>query len=94
MQRGTGVGCSDANLEIRWFMNRQFRLALLHDWEKSSPKTVIDFTRFDLPAREAQDLGRNWCLLGRINQKQVEAQPVGKNLRSHADFPWLGLEIA
>ena len=75
-------------------MNRQFRLALLHDWEKSSPETVIDFTRFDLPAREAQELGRNWCLLGRINQKQVEAQPVGKNLRAHADFPWLGLEIA
>jgi hypothetical protein len=74
VQRGTGVGCSDANLEIRWFMNHQFRLALLHDWEKSSPETVIDFTRYDLPAREPQDLGRNWSLLGRINQKQARPQ--------------------
>jgi hypothetical protein len=74
VQRGTGVGCSDGNLEIRWFMNRQFRLALLRDWEKSSPETVIDFTRYDLPAREPQDLGRNWSLLGRINQKQTRPQ--------------------
>jgi hypothetical protein len=28
VQRGTGFGCSDANLEIRWFMNRQFRLTI------------------------------------------------------------------
>ena len=74
MLRCAGVGCSDANLEIRWFMNRQFRLALLHDWEKSSPETVIDFTRYDLPAREPQDLSRNWSLLGRINQKQTRPQ--------------------
>jgi hypothetical protein len=74
VQRGTGYGCSDANLELRWFMNRQFRLALLHDWEKSSPETVIDFTRYDLPAREPQEPGRNWSLLGRINQKQTRPQ--------------------
>jgi hypothetical protein len=74
VQRGTGIGCSDANLEIRWFMNRQFRLALLRDWEKSSPETVIDFTRYDRPAHEPQDLGRNWSLLGRINQKQTRPQ--------------------
>jgi len=55
-------------------MNRQFRLALLRDWEKSSPETVIDFTRYDLPAREPQDLSRNWSLLGRINQKQTRPQ--------------------
>ena len=74
VQRGTGVGCSDANLEIRWFMNRQFRLALLRDCEQSSPETVIDFTRYDRPAHEPQDLGRNWSLLGRINQKQTRPQ--------------------
>jgi hypothetical protein len=55
-------------------MNRQFRLALLRDWEKSSPETVIDFTRYDRPAHEPQDLGRNWSLLGRINQKQTRPQ--------------------
>lgn len=74
VQRGTGFGCSDANLEIRWFMNRQFRLALLRDWEKPSPENVIDFTRYDLPAHEPRDLSRNWSLLGRMNQKQTRPQ--------------------
>ena len=53
---------------------RSPRMALLRDWEKSSPETVIDFTRYDLPAHELQDLGRNWSLLGRINQKQTRPQ--------------------
>jgi len=26
VQRGTGIGGSDADKEIRWFMNRDFRL--------------------------------------------------------------------
>jgi hypothetical protein len=74
VQRGTGIGSSYANLEIRWFMNRQFRLALLHDWQKNTPELVIDFTRYDVPAQEPQDLQRNWSLLGQINQKQTRPQ--------------------
>jgi len=74
VQRGTGIGSSYANLEIRWFMNRQFRLALLHDWQKNTPELVIDFTRYDVPATEPQDLQRNWSLLGQINQKQTRPQ--------------------
>lgn len=74
VQRGTGIGCSDANLEIRWFMNERFRLALLRDWEKDSPEKVIDFTRYDRPAKEPQDLGRNWSLMGEINQKVTRPQ--------------------
>ena len=74
VQRGTGVGCSDANLEIRWFMNERFRLALLRDWEKGTPEQVIDFTRYDRPAKEPHDLGRNWSLMGEINQKGTRPQ--------------------
>jgi hypothetical protein len=74
VQRGTGIGGSDANLEIRWFMNRQFRLALLRDWKANSPEQVIDFTRYDLPAREPNDMTRRWSLLGKINQKQTRPQ--------------------
>ena len=33
-------------------MNREFRLALLHDWTNNSPRMVIDFTRYDLKAEE------------------------------------------
>lgn len=74
VQRGTGIGCSDAGLEIRWFMNAKFRLALLRDWVKETPEQVIDFTRYDKPAHEPQDLGRNWSLMGEINQKQTRPQ--------------------
>ncbi len=73
-QRGTGIGGSDAHLEIRWFMNRTFRLALLRDWKADGPEQVIDFTRYDLPAREPREMTRSWSLLGRINQKQTRPQ--------------------
>jgi hypothetical protein len=73
-QRGTGIGGSDADLEIRWFMNRQFRLALLRDWRRDQPEEVIDFTRYDLPAREPRELTRNWGLINRLNQKGIRPQ--------------------
>ncbi len=56
-------------------MNRDFRLALLHDWTKESdPEKVIDFTRYDLKAVEPKDFGRNWSLMNRINQKGTRPQ--------------------
>lgn len=73
-QRGTGIGGSDANMEIRWFMNKDFRLALLHDWQAKTAPYVIDFTRYDMPAEEPKDLGRNWSLVNRINQKRRRPQ--------------------
>ena len=79
VQRGTGIGGSDADLEIRWFMNRDFRLALLHNWKNNGPEQVIDFTRYDLPAQEPPDGSfekptRNWSLMNRINQKGTRPQ--------------------
>jgi len=79
VQRGSGIGGSDANLEIRWFMNREFRLALLRDWKANGQEQVIDFTRYGLKAQEPPDPRpgeptRNWSLMNRINQKQTRAQ--------------------
>jgi hypothetical protein len=79
VQRGCGVRGSDSDLEIRWFMNKDFRLALLRNWKTDSPEEVIDFTRYDLPAREPADPGpgehsRNWSLINRINQKGLRPQ--------------------
>ncbi|MDX9971534.1 MAG: DUF3863 domain-containing protein [FCB group bacterium] len=79
-QRGTGINGSDANLEIRWFMNRDFRLALLRDWQADTPAQVIDFTRYDIPADEPKDLGRNWSLLNRVNQKQTRPEDTPRPL--------------
>jgi hypothetical protein len=72
--RGTGFGGSEENLEIRWFMNKDFRLALLRDWKANGPELAIDFTRYDLKAEEPQGTGRNWSLMNRLNQKQLRPQ--------------------
>jgi hypothetical protein len=81
-QGGTGIGGSDADKQIRWFMNRDFRLALLRSMNSLEPEQVIDFTRYDVPAREPQGLTRRWSLMGRINQKGQRPQdrpvPLGK----------------
>lgn len=73
-EKGSGTGGSDADKEIRWFMNDQFRLALLRDL-KTNKEEVIDFTRYDLKAKEPESgTTRNWSLMGEINQKQTRAQ--------------------
>jgi hypothetical protein len=74
VERGSGIGGSDADKEIRWFMNEEFRLALLRDLSKQSPELVIDYTRYDLPAHEPQGVTRKFSLLGDINQKQTRPQ--------------------
>lgn len=79
VQRGTGVAGSDPNLEIRWFMNKDFRLATLRNWRDDTPEMVIDFTRYDLPAKEPADPepgkhSRNWSLMNRLNQKATRPQ--------------------
>ncbi len=67
--RGTGIQGSDADQEIRWFMNRDFRLALLREWRTGGPERVIDLTRYDLDAHEPEGISRNWSLMNRLNQK-------------------------
>ena len=73
-QRGTGLGGSEAHLEVRWYMNQQFRLALLRDWHADGEWQVLDLTRYTLPAAEPEGMGRNWSLLGDINQKGTRPQ--------------------
>lgn len=81
VQQGTGIGGSDADKEIRWFMNRDFRLALLRELANSS-EAVIDYTRYDLPAAEPADDAhtRRWSLLGLINQKQTRPRDTPRPL--------------
>ncbi|MBB5055603.1 hypothetical protein HDF16_000272 [Granulicella aggregans] len=79
LERGSGLGDSYNNLEIEWFMNKHFRLALLRDWHENSPRKVIDFTRYDLTAHEPPDPSperpeKSWDLMNRINQKQLRPQ--------------------
>jgi Domain of Unknown Function with PDB structure (DUF3863)/Domain of Unknown Function with PDB structure (DUF3864) len=78
-EKGLGIGSSWGNEEIRWFMNKEFRLALLKNWHKNTPEMVIDFTRYDLPAKEPADPSpdkpaKDWSLMNRINQKGLRPQ--------------------
>ena len=79
-EKGTGAPGSEKNLEIEWFMNREFRLALLHDWTKESPAMAIDFTRYDLKAEEPRGLQREWSLMNVLNQKGTRPQDKPRRL--------------
>jgi hypothetical protein len=72
--RGTGAPGSEKNLELQWFMNREFRLELLRDWTTNNPSMAIDFTRYDLKAAEPQKLQREWSLMNVLNQKGTRPQ--------------------
>lgn len=78
--KGTGAPGSEKNLEIEWYMNREFRLALLHDWENDGPQMAIDFTRYDLKAEEPQGLQREWSLMNVLNQKGTRPQDKPRRL--------------
>jgi Domain of Unknown Function with PDB structure (DUF3863)/Domain of Unknown Function with PDB structure (DUF3864) len=78
--RGTGATGSEKELEIEWYMNREFRLALLRDWKVDGPRMVIDFTRYDLKAEEPQGLQREWSLMNVVNQKGTRPQDKPKRL--------------
>ena len=73
VQQGTGIGGSDKDKEIRWYMNKEFRLAILKD-PGTTAEYVIDFTRYDVPAKEPADMTRRWSLMGLLNQKQTRPQ--------------------
>lgn len=75
VERGSGIGGSDADKEIRWYMNKSFRLATLKDTVNGLQPMVIDFTRYDVKAEEpVSGSTRNWSLFGEINQKQIRPQ--------------------
>jgi hypothetical protein len=83
--RGSGIGGSYENLEIRWFMNKDFRLALVREWKIKQEERIIDFTRYDLKAEEPKDLVRNWSLMGTVNQKQTRRQDKMISLKKMED---------
>ena len=81
VQRGSGVCGSEEHLEVKWYMNRDFRLAFQRNWMEDAPWKVIDFTRYDLEAEEPADPtpgehSRTWSLMNRLNQKGTRPQDV------------------
>ena len=85
--KGTGAPGSEKNLEIQWFMNQEFRLALLHDWTTNRQPQAIDFTRYDLHTSEPANPQREWSLKNVLNQKgqRPEDKPRRLSQLSPAD---------
>jgi hypothetical protein len=81
VERGTGAPGSEEELEIQWFMNQHFRLALLRNWKTGGQPEVIDFTRYDPKAVEPQALQREWSLMNVLNQKGTRPQDKPTPLR-------------
>jgi hypothetical protein len=79
--KGTGAPGSEKELEIQWFMNQEFQLALLRNWVRNTPPMVLDFTRYDLKAEEPQGLQREWSLMNVLNQKGTRPQDKPMPLR-------------
>jgi hypothetical protein len=80
--KGIGIGGSDENIQIEWYMNAMFRLAFRTDLLTGERK-VIDFTDYTGPACEPPDsnyqegiVNRNWSLLGDLNQKGIRPQDM------------------
>jgi Domain of Unknown Function with PDB structure (DUF3863)/Domain of Unknown Function with PDB structure (DUF3864) len=78
--KGTGAPGSEKDLEMLWYMNQEFRLALLHRLRPGAPHMVIDFTRYDMPAHEPQKLQREWSLVNVLNQKGTRPQDKPRRL--------------
>jgi hypothetical protein len=74
VEKGSGIGGSDKDKEISWYMNKDFRLALLRNTDGKEPAKVIDFTNYQKPAKEPSEITRRWSLMGDINQKQTRPQ--------------------
>ncbi|WP_348263082.1 DUF3863 domain-containing protein [Telmatobacter sp. DSM 110680] len=79
--KGTGAPGSEKKLEIEWYMNREFRLALLRDWTTNSAPMAIDFTRYDLQTSEPDKPQREWSLMNVLNQKGTRPQDKPTRLK-------------
>jgi Domain of Unknown Function with PDB structure (DUF3863)/Domain of Unknown Function with PDB structure (DUF3864) len=75
VQKGTGAPGSETNLEMSWYMNKDFRLAFLKELgQGEAQKMVIDFTRYDWHASEPRTIQRDWSLMNVLNQKGTRLQ--------------------
>ena len=75
MTRGTGAPGSEKELEIEWFMNREFRLALLRNWTDRAALRWSSTSRDTICRRRSRrTLQREWSLMNVLNQKGTRPQ--------------------
>ena len=67
-------------MEIRWYFNKDLRLATIQNWKEHGPKLVMDYTRYNQPYKEPSGnvIERHWDILDIINQKESRPQDKPK----------------
>jgi hypothetical protein len=85
VERGSGIDGSDKNLEISWFMNQDFRLALIRDWtpeaDRNAPTANMKGAAWIWSAANpAQTTGRKRLFRTTVNV------PEGKTVRAAHAF--------
>jgi len=67
-------------MEIRWYFNKDFRLATIQNWKENGPTLVMDYTRYNQPYKEPSGnvIDRRWNILDIINQKETRPQDKPK----------------
>lgn len=69
VELGSGIGGSDDDKELTFYVNRAFRLVLLRNLTDAGVGLAIDFTRYDLPTAEPTSLTRSWNFMNVLNMK-------------------------
>jgi thioredoxin-related protein len=66
--------------EIRWYFNKDFRLATIQNWKENGPTLVMDYTRYNQPYKEPSGnvIERHWDIMDMINQKESRPQDKPK----------------
>lgn len=70
--------------EIRWYFNKDFRLATMQNWKESGPLRIMDYTRYNQPYMEPSGnvVDEHWDLMDLINQKETRQQDKNRSFSS------------
>jgi hypothetical protein len=70
--------------EIRWYFNKDFRLATMQNWKENGPLRIMDYTRYNQPYREPSGnvVDAHWDLMDLINQKETRQQDKNRSFSS------------
>jgi alpha-L-fucosidase len=71
-------------MEIRWYFNKDFRLATMRNWKENGPLRIMDYTRYNQPYLEPAGnvVDMHWDLMDLINQKQTRTQDRDRSFSS------------
>ena len=72
------------DMEIRWYFNKDFRFATIHNWKEKGPLRVMDYTRYGQTYQEPSGnvVDAHWDLMDLVNQKESRPQDRARSFSS------------